>query len=80
MNKQWQRSLFRIALWICTEIVLNLLNLDTLSDYSEFLFEKHFAVTSPRIVLYQNLRVASTIPPNFIYQNPSALSFSISLF
>ena len=53
MTKQWRQSLFRIVLWISAEIVLNLLNLDTLSDYSEFLFEKPFLLTQPRIVLSQ---------------------------
>ena len=56
MKKQWRQSLFRIVLWISAEIVLNLLNLDTLSDYSEFLFEKPFLLlTQPRIVLSQPL-------------------------
>lgn len=54
MKKQWRQSLFRIVLWISAEILLNLLNLDTLSDYSEFLFEKPFLLlTQPRIVLSQ---------------------------
>ncbi|MBE9048585.1 hypothetical protein IQ255_30120 [Pleurocapsales cyanobacterium LEGE 10410] len=51
MNKQWQQSLFRIALWFAVEIVLDFVNLDTLSDYSEFLFEKSFFIDPPKIVL-----------------------------
>ena len=50
MRSQWKKSLLRIAFWLGAEIVLNLLNLDTLSDYSEFLFEKKVLVTRTEIV------------------------------
>ncbi|MDJ0704047.1 MAG: hypothetical protein QNJ46_12260 [Leptolyngbyaceae cyanobacterium MO_188.B28] len=59
MKKHWRQSLFRIVLWISAEIVLNLLNLDTLSDYSEFLFEKpSHLLSGPRIVLSQPLQLS----------------------
>ena len=32
MNHQWHNSLLRIGIWVMIEILLNLLNLDTLGD------------------------------------------------
>ena len=40
MKSQWQNSLVRISIWVIVEILLNLLSLDTLGDYSEFVFEQ----------------------------------------
>ena len=57
MNHQWHNSLLRIGIWVIVELLLNLLNLDTLGDYSEFVFEqkrhqhnRHFVVCSLMIV------------------------------
>jgi hypothetical protein len=41
MNTQWQKILVKITFWLILEILLNLLGLDSLADYSEFLFEGH---------------------------------------
>ncbi|WP_299488357.1 hypothetical protein [Acaryochloris sp. IP29b_bin.137] len=62
MNQQWQKSTFRILFWIFAEIVLNLLNLDTLSDYSEFLLEQQIYDNRPKMVIYQDFVMVSPIP------------------
>lgn len=65
MNQQWQKSTFRILFWICAEIVLNLLNLDTLSDYSEFLLEQQIYDHRPKMVLDQDFVMVSPISFGF---------------
>ncbi len=39
MKTQWQQILVKITFWLIVEIFLNLLGLDNLADYSEFIFE-----------------------------------------
>jgi hypothetical protein len=39
MLRTRKKVLVKTVLWVVTEVMLNLLNLDTLADYSEFLFE-----------------------------------------
>jgi preprotein translocase subunit SecG len=41
MKIQWQKILVKITFWLIVEIILNLLGLDNLADYSEFVFEGH---------------------------------------
>lgn len=38
MNIQWKKLLLTTTIWLATEIILNLLGLDNLADYSEFVF------------------------------------------
>jgi hypothetical protein len=53
MKTQWKKAWVKTAMWLVTEIVLNLLGLDNLADYSEFLFEKEITLTmyQPQIVI-----------------------------
>ncbi|NJR61424.1 MAG: hypothetical protein HC769_22880 [Cyanobacteria bacterium CRU_2_1] len=39
MNVQWNKLIARVAIWMMAEVMLNLIGLDTLADYSEFFFE-----------------------------------------
>lgn len=39
MQAHWQKILVKLTLWLVIEILLNLLGLDILADYSEFVFE-----------------------------------------
>jgi hypothetical protein len=39
MKTHWQKILIKITCWLIVEIILNLLGLDNLADYSEFVFE-----------------------------------------
>lgn len=44
MKMQWKKIWVKTTIWLVTEIILNLLGLDNLADYSEFLFEKEVAI------------------------------------
>ena len=41
MNKRWQKLLLKTTLWLIFEIYFNLLGIDDLVDYSEFIFQRH---------------------------------------
>lgn len=41
MKVQWKKLLTRTAIWLAAEILLNVLGIDDLADYSEFIFERH---------------------------------------
>ncbi|MGK7931914.1 MAG: hypothetical protein AB4041_10845 [Microcystaceae cyanobacterium] len=50
MDNHWKKSVIRISMWLVAEILLNLLGIDDLADYSEFVFESspsanHLAVS-----------------------------------
>lgn len=40
MRTQWKKIVVKITCWLIVEIILNLLGLDNLADYSEFVFEE----------------------------------------
>ncbi len=45
MDISWQKLLVKISFWLAAEIFLNLLGIDDLADYSEFIFEhKNFII------------------------------------
>ncbi len=37
MKIQWHKLLLKLTIWLVVEIVLNLMGLDDMADYSEFL-------------------------------------------
>ncbi len=39
MKTRCEKRLFQITFWLVTEILLNLLGLDNMADYSEFVFK-----------------------------------------
>ena len=45
-----KKTLLRITFWFSVEIVLNFLQLDTLSDYSEFVFERKVLLSRTVVV------------------------------
>ncbi|BAY87416.1 hypothetical protein NIES267_69380 [Calothrix parasitica NIES-267] len=50
MNVRWQKLLIKTSFWLATEIVLNLIGIDDLADYSEFVYEnKNFGAKLGRI-------------------------------
>ena len=60
MKFQWQKLLTKIILWLGMEILLNMMGLDDLADYSEFLsIQKEFATMTTHF----SLRVRYS-PPN----------------
>jgi hypothetical protein len=38
MNVNWRTLLIKASIWLVAEIILNLVGLDNLADYSEFAF------------------------------------------
>lgn len=40
MNGQTAQWIFNLILWIAIEMILNIVGIDDLADYSEFLFEQ----------------------------------------
>lgn len=38
MNIYWQKIVFKILCWLAVEAIFNLIGIDDLVDYSEFLF------------------------------------------
>ncbi len=38
MEIRWRKLLLKLTIWLVIEIVLNLMGLDDIADYSEFLF------------------------------------------
>lgn len=38
MSVQWHKLLSRLTIWLALEVILNLMGLDHLADYSEFIF------------------------------------------
>ena len=41
MEVKWKKLIFRVSVWLTLEIFFNHVGLDTIADYSEFIFEKH---------------------------------------
>lgn len=39
MNIQWQKLVTKILIWLVAEVLLSLIGLDDLADYSEFVFD-----------------------------------------
>ncbi len=37
-SHQWQKLLFKLMFWLVLETILNLMGLDEVADYSEFIF------------------------------------------
>ena len=46
MNVRWKILLLKSILWLFAEIFLNVLGVDDLADYSEFVFERNTIVFS----------------------------------
>lgn len=49
--KRWQRFYLHGSVWLITEVVLGLMGLDDLADYSEFLQVRSTTTAKPPIVI-----------------------------
>ena len=49
MKIRWKSLVIRSTLWIATEVLLTVVGLDDLADYSEFVFEKHASISIVRV-------------------------------
>ena len=41
MNVKWSKLIVNLTIWTLSEVTLNLVGLDTLADYSEFLTSQY---------------------------------------
>ncbi len=45
MNVSWKQLAVRLVIWLFAEALLNFLGLDSIADYSEFIFEpRHYTI------------------------------------
>lgn len=44
MKSHWKTLIMKTTIWLAAEIILNLLGLDNLADYSEFIYEQEVQV------------------------------------
>jgi hypothetical protein len=58
MLLQKKKALFEIASWLIAEVILNLVGLDNLANYSEFIFAKESIIASNH-----PSELVMTIPP-----------------
>ncbi len=70
MKMQWKQIWVKATIWLVTEIILNLLGLDNLADYSEFIFEQEFAIAARQpqatvVVLYRQPPSYAAAPYRF---------------
>ena len=49
--KRWQRFCLHGSIWLITEVVLSIMGLDSLADYSEFLNVRGMTTAKPPIVI-----------------------------
>ncbi|MBE9166314.1 hypothetical protein IQ238_01780 [Pleurocapsales cyanobacterium LEGE 06147] len=61
MKTRWKKTLIEITVWVIAEILLNLLGLDNLADYSEFIFK--YEVTTINHILEPT--IATTAKSSF---------------
>jgi hypothetical protein len=41
MDIKWKKLVFKVGVWIALEIVFSYIGVDTIADYSEYIFERH---------------------------------------
>lgn len=72
MNVRWKKLLFKTTFWIATEICFNLIGIDDLVDYSEFVFGQQ-EVVQPLLTSIYSLSLAT------LDDNQTAKSASVNL-
>ena len=50
MNTNWQKLITKIFFWLLVEAVFNLIGIDDLADYSEFLLMPKITIQSERSI------------------------------
>ncbi len=68
MKTQWKERWVKVTIWLALEVILNLLGLDNLADYSEFIFEQESAIClqqgASAIAAHQT-RMIDLVPPHY---------------
>ncbi|NJP09005.1 MAG: hypothetical protein HC866_05560 [Leptolyngbyaceae cyanobacterium RU_5_1] len=47
MNAKWRTRVIKVTIWIAAEITLNLLGMDTMADYGEFVLGQGVVLDPP---------------------------------
>ena len=57
MQIQWHKLITKLTFWLMVEIILNLVGLDNMADYSEYLLGDRttIAMSAPRQVISSSL-------------------------
>ncbi|HEY9635307.1 MAG TPA: hypothetical protein V6D14_18030 [Coleofasciculaceae cyanobacterium] len=76
MKTQWKKIWLKGALWLVTEIILNLFGLDNLADYSEFIFEQEVMIATHQS---QMTVVAASHNPRFDYSLPCRFTIALTV-
>lgn len=67
MTVNWKTLLAKTTVWLAVEILLNLLGLDNLADYSEFIFGRNVAnLSQPELSQLIRFTPSSTGQENHI--------------
>lgn len=76
MKTQCKKAWVKATLWLVTEIILNLIGLDSLADYSEFIFEQEvtLATRQPQMTV-----LAASQRPQFHYNLPYRFTFALNV-
>lgn len=64
MQVKWKKLIVKITTWLFVEILLNFLGLDTLADYSEFIFTKHLVNSEQSNEMVEDLAMTKPINKN----------------
>ena len=41
MNVKWKKLVFKLGVWIALEAFFGYIGVDTIADYSEYIFDRH---------------------------------------
>ena len=52
MQVKWRELLLKTSIWLTAEIILSLIGLDNLADYSEFIFQHRVMTHISEVVAY----------------------------
>ncbi len=61
MKVQWQKLWFKTILWLGAEILLTLMGLDDLADYSEFLYQQKQVASMEKAYLIRQVGGAEEV-------------------
>jgi hypothetical protein len=50
MKVEWKKMVVKVTVWVVAEIILNLIGLDNLANYTEFVYEQDMVILTD---LYQ---------------------------
>jgi hypothetical protein len=67
MKSQRRQLFLKTTTWLIAEVILNLVGLDNLADYSEFIFDQNLAATNDRpaittVLIFDQPTVPSAFP------------------